>query len=38
MLKHSSIRMTQHYAKILDHSIIEDMEKVKANYSSITKI
>lgn len=37
MLGHSSIRMTQHYAKILDHSIMEDMEKVKMSYSSITK-
>jgi site-specific recombinase XerD len=33
MLGHSSIRMTQHYAKILDQSIMADMEKVKANYS-----
>lgn len=33
MLGHSSIRMTQHYAKILDQSIMENMEKVKVNYS-----
>ena len=28
MLGHSSTRMTQHYARVLDHSIMEDMEGV----------
>ena len=32
MLGHSDTRMTQHYAKVLDSSIMHDMEKVKANF------
>ena len=28
MLGHSSTRMTQHYAKVLDQSILEDMMNV----------
>jgi len=29
MLGHSSTRMTQHYAKVLDQSILKDMQKVE---------
>ena len=29
MLGHSSTRMTQHYAKALDQSILKDMQKVE---------
>ena len=32
ILGHSNIRMTQHYAKVLDSSIIRDMEKVEKNF------
>lgn len=32
MLGHSSIRMTQHYARILDASIENDMMNVEKNY------
>lgn len=28
MLGHSSTRMTQHYARVLDHNILEDMQGV----------
>lgn len=28
MLGHSSTRMTQHYARVLDNSIMEDMKGV----------
>lgn len=28
MLGHSSTRMTEHYARVLDQTIMEDMEKV----------
>ncbi|RHR59544.1 transposase [Parabacteroides sp. AF17-28] len=28
MLGHSSTRMTQHYARVLDHNIMEDMQGV----------
>jgi len=33
MLGHSDTRMTQHYAKVLDSSIMRDMQKVKANFN-----
>ncbi len=33
ILGHSNIKMTQHYAKILDSSIIRDMENVEKNFS-----
>ena len=34
MLGHSSTRMTQHYAKVLDQSILKDMQKVDIELSS----
>ena len=34
MLGHSNIKMTQHYAKVLNTSISRDMEKVEAELSS----
>ena len=33
ILGHSNIRMTQHYAKVLDRSIMRDMENVEKNFS-----
>ena len=30
MLGHANIRMTQHYAKVLDSSILKDMMNVKS--------
>lgn len=35
ILGHSNIRMTQHYAKVLDSSIMRDMAKVEKNFSPI---
>lgn len=35
MLGHSSTRMTQHYAKILDQSIMEDMINVDSKISNL---
>lgn len=35
MLGHSSTRMTQHYAKILDQSILEDMMNVNSKISNL---
>lgn len=35
MLGHSTTRMTQHYARILDHSIMEDMKKVDNKLSKL---
>lgn len=35
MLGHSSTRMTQHYAKILDQSILEDMINVDSKISNL---
>jgi len=32
MLGHTSTRMTQRYARVLDHSIMDDMNKVKTNF------
>jgi site-specific recombinase XerD len=32
MLGHSSIRQTQHYAKVLDSSVMEDMKKLFSKY------
>ena len=29
ILGHANIKMTQHYAKVLDQSIMRDMEKVE---------
>jgi site-specific recombinase XerD len=34
MLGHSSTRMTQHYAKVLDQSILKDMQKVEQKMNS----
>lgn len=31
MLGHSSTKMTQHYARVLDQNIMEDMQKVSRN-------
>jgi predicted RNA-binding protein Jag len=31
MLGHTSTRMTEHYAKVLNHNIYSDMKKVKSN-------
>jgi integrase len=33
MLGHTSTRMTQHYARVLDHNIFEDMANVEARIS-----
>ena len=33
ILGHSNIRMTQHYAKVVDRSIMRDMENVEKNFS-----
>ncbi|WP_260458409.1 tyrosine-type recombinase/integrase, partial [Bacteroides salyersiae] len=33
ILGHSNIRMTQHYAKVLDTSILRDMGNVERNFS-----
>lgn len=33
MMGHSNIQQTQHYAKVLDSSVYEDMDKLKAIYS-----
>lgn len=35
MLGHSSTRMTQHYAKVLDQSIMEDMINVDTKISNL---
>lgn len=32
MLGHSSTRMTQHYARVLDQNIMDDMEKVRNSF------
>lgn len=32
MLGHSSTRMTEHYAKVLDQSISDDMKSVNKNF------
>ena len=32
MLGHSSTKMTQHYAKVLDSSILRDMQQVEAKF------
>ncbi len=34
MLGHSSTRMTQHYAKVMDHTILEDMKNVQQKLGS----
>ena len=33
ILGHANIKMTQHYAKVLDSSIMRDMQKVEINFS-----
>ena len=33
ILGHANIKMTQHYAKVLDSSIMRDMKKVEMNFS-----
>lgn len=33
ILGHSSTKMTQHYAKVLDSSILRDMQQVEARFS-----
>lgn len=33
MMGHTNIKQTQHYAKVLDISIMEDMTKLKQKYS-----
>jgi site-specific recombinase XerD len=35
MLGHSSIRMTQHYVRVLDQSIAEDMDQVDATLTKL---
>jgi site-specific recombinase XerD len=32
MLGHATLRMTQHYAKILDNKISDDMQRIKEKY------
>jgi hypothetical protein len=32
MMGHINIKQTQHYAKVLDVNIMEDMEKLKLKY------
>jgi hypothetical protein len=29
MLGHTNIKMTQHYARVLDYSIMEDMQNIR---------
>ncbi len=38
MLGHSNTRMTQHYAKILDRKIGDDMQKLKALFQEKEKL
>jgi site-specific recombinase XerD len=33
MLGHKSLKTTQHYAKIVDNKVSEDMKVLKSNYS-----
>ena len=33
MLGHSNVRMTEHYAKLVDNCIAEEMDKLMGNYS-----
>ena len=35
MLGHTNLKTTQHYAKILDKKISEDMKNLRAKYSDI---
>ena len=32
MLGHTTIKQTQHYAKILDSNVMDDMQKLKQKY------
>ena len=32
MMGHSNIQQTQHYAKVLDSSVFEDMKKLQEKY------
>lgn len=38
MMGHTTTRMTQHYAKVMDSSIMQDMECVENNFSNIAKV
>ena len=33
MMRHTNIKQTQHYAKVLDENVMEDMSKLKHKYS-----
>ena len=35
MLGHSSTRMTQHYAKVLDQTILRDMQEVEKQINNL---
>lgn len=35
MMGHSTTRMTQHYAKAMDSSIMDDMANVESNFSQM---
>ncbi|MFI3249210.1 MAG: site-specific integrase [Rikenellaceae bacterium] len=37
MMGHTTTRMTQHYAKVMDSSIMEDMECVEDNFADMAK-
>jgi site-specific recombinase XerD len=38
MLGHTNIRQTQHYAKVLDHNVMNDMAKLKNKYGSVASV
>ncbi len=37
MMGHTTTRMTHHYAKVMDSSIMQDMEMVESSFSNISK-
>ena len=37
MLGHKSIRMTQHYAKVVDRKVSDDMKMLKNKFSFVNK-
>lgn len=37
MMGHTTTRMTHHYARVMDSSIMQDMEMVESNFSTISK-